>query len=166
MTWECRKVQTEWTRKPKKNACRRTHRGCHEGEESPSMYLLVVSMTWTWSSWDQHMVYRWNCGVGDDSPCPPSTPALLRMLWWFHPHRTPAHAVMRRTPAHAVMVRRSASTRTPAHAVMVRHQSRALIVTRWRTWFDCEWNCQHNIENLHRPIHIAGWISGMGSLSS
>ena len=52
MTWECRKVQTEWTRKPKKNACRRTHRGCHEGEESPCMYLLVVSMTWTWNSWD------------------------------------------------------------------------------------------------------------------
>ena len=63
---------------------------------------------------------------------------------------------------------RNPSARTPAHTVMpvVRHQSRALIVTRWQTWFDCKWNCQYNIENSHRPIHIAGWINGMVSLSS
>ncbi len=63
-------------RENQKNACRRTHRGCHEGEESPCTYLLVVSMTWIWSSWDQHRVYQWNCGVGDDIPCPPATQIL------------------------------------------------------------------------------------------
>ena len=50
-----------------------THLGCHEGEDFPCKSLLVGSMTWTWSSWDRHRVYRWNCGVGDGSPCPPET---------------------------------------------------------------------------------------------
>ena len=49
---------------------------------------------------------------------------------------------------------RNPSARTPAHAVIVpiRRQSRALIVTRRRTRFDCVQNCQHNIENTHRPM--------------
>ena len=50
-----------------------THLGCHVGEDFPCKNLLVGSMTWTWSSWDQHRVYRWNCGVGDGSPCQPET---------------------------------------------------------------------------------------------
>ena len=50
-----------------------THLGCHVGEDFPCTNLLVGSMTWTWSSWDRHRVYRWNCGVGDGSPCQPET---------------------------------------------------------------------------------------------
>ena len=50
-----------------------THLGCHEGEDFPCKSLLVGSMTWTWSSWDRHRVYRWNCGVGDGSPCQSET---------------------------------------------------------------------------------------------
>ena len=50
-----------------------THLGCHVGEDFPCKNLLVGSMTWTWSSWDRHRVYRWNCGVGDGSPCQPET---------------------------------------------------------------------------------------------
>ncbi len=60
------------------------------------------------------------------------------------------------------------SARTPAHAVIVliRRQSRALIVSRRRSRFDCVQNCQHNAENTHRPMHIAGWISDIHALSS
>ena len=46
-----------------------THLECHAVEDFPCTNLLVGSMTWTWSSWDRHRVYRWNCGVGDGSPC-------------------------------------------------------------------------------------------------
>ncbi len=35
-----------------------THLGCHVGEDFPCTNLLVGSMTWTWSSWDRHRVYR------------------------------------------------------------------------------------------------------------
>lgn len=46
---------------------------CHAVEDFPCTNLLVGSMTWTWSSWDRHRVYRWNCGVGDGSPCQSET---------------------------------------------------------------------------------------------
>ena len=39
-----------------------TYLGCHVGEDFPCKNLLVGSMTWTWSSWDRHRMYRWNCG--------------------------------------------------------------------------------------------------------
>jgi hypothetical protein len=60
------------------------------------------------------------------------------------------------------------SARTLAHAVIVpiRRQSQALIVSRRRSRFDCVQNCQHNAEITHRPMHIAGWISGIDALSS
>ena len=62
----------------------------------------------------------------------------------------------------------SARSFAPAHAVIVpiRRQSRALIVSRRRSRFDCVQNCQHNAENTHRPMHIADWISGINALSS
>ncbi len=49
-----------------------THLG-HVGEDFPCRNLLVGSMTWTWSSWDLHRVYQWNCGVGDGILCQPET---------------------------------------------------------------------------------------------
>jgi hypothetical protein len=61
-----------------------------------------------------------------------------------------------------------ARTQAPAHAVIVpiRRQSRALLVSRRRSRFDCMQNCQYNAENTHRSMHIAGWISGIDALSS
>ncbi len=65
----CGVTKCVWQNGKKKSAhgvvkpmCR--HLGCHVGEDFPCKNLLVGSMTWTWSSWDRHRVYRWNCGVG------------------------------------------------------------------------------------------------------
>ena len=107
-----------------------------------------TSMVYTAMSAVKLSIYRYIPVKGicqDDSRCAVSQPEIFPAT-----NRNPS---ARRTPAHAVIVR-------------IRRQSRTLIVTRRRSRFDCVQNCQHNVENTHMPMHIAGWISGMGALSS
>ena len=138
-----------------------THLGCHVGEDFPCKNLLVASMTWTWSSWDRHRVYpgRWNCGVGDGSRCQTETQT--------HHHSTRIWSPMQEVTSSCLL--ESLRPHSGSGAFCDRSNSQPVPgpdgeSRQWR--FDCVQYCQHNAENTHRPMHIAGWISGIHALSS
>ncbi len=125
-----------------------THLGCHAVEDFPCTNLLVGSMTWTWSSWDRHRVYWWNCGVGDGSPCQSETQT--------HHHSTRIWSPMKAVNLSCLLESLRLHSDSGAFLIVpIRSQSRAVMVSPRRRRFDCVQYCQHNAGNTHRPMHIA-----------